>query len=196
LRYGQFSFLGPRPQHTRVRARFRPQILKLNINIFIGHEAGRQNISKPSNMSIDSTESIPTRSETTHDHMAQSRPDLDHNALVETITESNTPSLLSGLSRTHSITSVRSSASSGKSANPFLYSATEFTFASPSLETNCYRAISPYLYPSPLEWGDFPSLELGDFLSDWSQCFAASFWDDSQVYAPLFYMYFKVRGLL
>ena len=130
-------------------------------------------------MSIDSTESFPTRSETTHDRMVQSRPDPDHNALVETITESNTPSLLSGGSRAHSITSVLSSASSGKSANTFLDSTTEFMFASPSLGTNCYPAIPQFLYPS--------SLELRDFPGDWSQFIADSFCDDSQAYAPFLY---------
>jgi hypothetical protein len=129
-------------------------------------------------MPIDLIESFPNRSETTHDHRAQTRSDPDHNALVETITESNTPSLLSGGSQTHSITSALSPASSGKPENTFLDSTTEFMFASTSLETNCYRAIPQYISPS------LP--ELGDSLGDWSQLIADPFLDNNQLYASFF----------
>jgi hypothetical protein len=126
-------------------------------------------------MSIDLTESFPTRSEITHDHRAQTGSDPDQNALVETITEPNTPSLLSSGSQTHSITSVLASDSGGKPANTSLDSTTELIVASTSLETNCYRAIPQYVPPS--------LLELGDSLGDWSQFIADPFSDDSKVYA-------------
>jgi hypothetical protein len=59
---------------------------------------------------MDSIESFPPTSETTYDYEAQTRPNLGHNALAETITVSNTPSLLSNGSQTNSSTSVLPSA--------------------------------------------------------------------------------------
>jgi hypothetical protein len=135
-----------------------------------------QTISKSSKMSTDSTESFLTNTGTTHDHRAQTRPDSDHRALVETITESNTPSLLSGGSPEHSITTILSSAPCGKSENTFLDSTTGFLVASPPLGRNCYRATIPQCKsPSACELGDSPG--------DWSQFFADPSWDDSQMYA-------------
>lgn len=139
-----------------------------------------QTISKPSKMSTDSTESFLTSSGTTHDHRAQTRPDSDHSALVETITEPNTPSLLSGGSQIHSITTVLSSASCEKSENTFLDSTTGILVASPPFGTNCYRATIPQ-YKSP------SARELGDSPGDWSQFIANPSWDDSQMYAFLLF---------
>jgi hypothetical protein len=179
LKYGQFSFLGPRPRHIHVRARFGPKSPKLEINIFTGHETRMQTISKPSEMSTDSTASFLTSSGTTHDHRAQTRPDSDHSPLVETTTESNAPSLLSGGSRTHSITTILPSASCGKPENTFLNSTTGFLVASSPLGMNCYRTSNPE-YESP------SARELGDSPGDCSRFFADLFWeDDSQMYAFL-----------
>lgn len=126
-------------------------------------------ILKPSNMPMDSIESFPPRSETTHDHEAQTRPDLGHNALVETITVSNTPSLLSNGSRTHSVTSVLSSASRRESGNTFLDATAVLLLNSP-LGMNCYLATPQCLSPSPL--GLVNSLEIH------SQSIADPLWDD------------------
>jgi hypothetical protein len=178
LKYGQFSFLGPRPRHIHVRARFSPKSPKLEINIFTGHETRMQTISKPSEMSTDSTASFLTSSGTTYDHRAQTRPEIDHSPLVETTTESNAPSLLSGGSRTHSITTILPSASCGKPENTFLNSTTGFLVASSPLGMNCYRTSIPE-YESP------SARELGDSPGDWSQFFADLSRDDSQMYAFL-----------
>jgi len=125
-----------------------------------------------SNMPIDSTESLPPRSATTHGQEVQTRPDPDHNALVEAIIVSNTPSLLPIGSRTDSIASLFSSAPRQESANTSLDVTTALLLAS-ALD---YRAIPQCSSPPPLELSNSPGIlsqSIADPPSDERQVYAA-----------------------